>query len=247
MGKKLSYKVDWSKDKGNSVGDVVMLAQHARTELGIVSFLGQAPLYEYHAELANQAFQKSFELHDLVLRLPINENTNTRFMSDDKLVSDIYKSGSSLVVNVYLLFEHLTLSMLISNYRRSDPATFKKFENEKLEEKLKHIIKNILGIDELLRLPGYGMLFSDLEKVRHALNHPRGTNIYSTDESEWDKVPIAWFVSGKHLNAFHYIVEFHKRLTQELEKHARSLISPGTITNISPIVADVYTEPKTKK
>ena len=82
MGRKIKTDIDWSLDKGNKVGDVVVLAQHAQTKLGVVSFLGQAPVYDYYANLVKEAYAKSQKLHERVLELPILSGPNLRYLQD---------------------------------------------------------------------------------------------------------------------------------------------------------------------
>ena len=242
MGKQLNLKVDRSQDQDYPEGSRVMFIQHALTNLGIVSFQAQAPLYDYHGDLANKAYRKSFKLHDEVLRLPIEQPSNFRTL-DEKLLPQVYKTGSDLVMNTYLMFEHLSRYMLGSHYLPGGEEVYFSLEDKELKEKLKHIITEILDKPELLRHKGYGILFSDWEKMRHSITHPKFSNIYSADKADWDNVPIAWMVSGKHIQAFSDITFFFGELLGNWKTLERPN-KPGTLTNIEPVVSGVHTQAK---
>lgn len=243
MGKQLNLKVDRSKNQAYPAGSRVMFIQHALTKLGIVSFQAQAPLYDYHGDLANKAYRKSFKLHDEVLRLPIEQLSNFRTL-DEKLLSRIYTTGSDLVMNTYLIFEHLSRYMLGNQYLPSNQETYFSLEDKELKEKLRHIIIEVLHQPALLQHRGYGVLFSNWEKMRHAINHPKFSNIYSADKANWDNVPIAWMVSGKHIRAFSDITFFFGELLGSWKALEPLPGKPGTLTNIQPVVSGVHTQAK---
>ncbi len=243
MGKNLKLNIDRSQDRAYPAGSRVMFIQHALTRLGIVSFQAQAPLYDYHGGLANKAYRKSFKLHDKVLRLPVEQPSNFRTL-DEKLLPQIYTTGSELVMNTYLMFEHLSRYMLGSHYLPGNEDMYYSLEDRELKEKLKHITE-IIGKPELLQHKGYGILFSDWEKMRHAINHPKFSNIYSADKADWDNVPIAWMVSGKHLDAFSDITFFFGELLSGWKVLERPN-KPGTLTNIEPVISGVHTQAKLK-
>ncbi len=246
MGKNLNLKVAKSVDRSYPAGSGVMFIQHSLTNLGIVSFQGQAPLYDYHADLANKAYRKSFKLHDKVLQLPVEEPSNFRTL-EDKLLAQVYKAGSDLVMNTYLMFEHFSRFMLGHNYLPGNETTYFALEDTELKEKLKHVVTQILNKNELLQHEGYGVLFSDWERIRHAINHPKFENLYSADRAMWDNVPIAWFVAGKHLDAFHDLTVFFKNLLETWQLHASQIVRPGTINNVEPVVSGVHTQPKNSR
>lgn len=235
MGRKINTAIDWSLDKGHKVGDIVQLVQFTQTRLGPVSFLGQAPTHDYYADLVNQAYENSKDLHDKVLELPVIEGLNARHLLDDSLLSDIYKNGSNLTVNLYLMFEHLALHIGITIFRSTDVGLFQEFEAKELKDKMKQIIE-ALDVGDLVKSEGFGVLFSDIEKARHAINHPKGDNIYSVDENRWDDVPISWFVSGKHVEACSKIIGFYNQIIDEWIKYSEQHEKPGVIKLDGPMV-----------
>lgn len=243
MGKNLKLKVDMSQDKSYQAGSHILFIQHALTEFGIVSFQAQAPLYDYHGDLANKAYRKSFKLHQKVLKLPIEQPSNFRRL-DDNMLAAIYQSGNELITNTYLMFEHLSRYMLGHSYLPNQEAIYFSMEDKELKEKLKHIIVDILKKQDLLTYSGYGALFSNWEKIRHSINHPKFKNIYSADKSKWDTVPIAWMVSGKHLDAFHDLTIFFQDLLDEWEGYASKIATPGSIVNMQPVVSGAHTQLK---
>jgi len=243
MGRAIKLKVDKSIDREYPEGSRVMFIQQSLTTLGIVSFQAQAPLYDYYADLANSSFKKSFKLRDKVLELPIDKRSGFREL-DEKLLAKIYTSGSCLVMNSYLLLEHFSRYALASAYLPGNEKTYFALEDKELKEKIKHIIVDLLDNKELLKEKGYGVMFSDFEKIRHAINHPKFANIYSADKNKWDSVPIAWFVAGKHVEAFHDMTVFYTKLLKNWHEYARKNQRPGTITNLQPIVSGVYAQPK---
>jgi hypothetical protein len=243
MGKKITHDIDWSLDRGNEAGDIVMITQHTRTELGVVSFPGQAPFYDYYAKIVNEAYAQSQSLHQRVLELPVDESSKMRHMFASDLLSSIYSYGSQLIVNLYLMFEHFALYAGITVFRRASPAHYDEFENMELKDKLKDLFKEF-QVSELTKSPGFGVLFSDVERVRHAINHPKGDNLYSVDESKWDNVPIAWFVSGKHLEATAKCIELYNKVHDVYTSYVATHKQPGKITLEGPIVNRDYYAPK---
>lgn len=243
MGRKIKRRIDWSLDKGNDAGDVVMLAQHAQTSLGVVSFLGQAPTYSYHARIAEEAYQKARELQEKVLELPVSEDNNVRYLFDNSLLEEVYITGSQMTINAYLMLEHIVLHVGITLFRQKYPEKFTHFEKKELQDKLKAVLEG-LQLEELVKSKGYGVLFSDIERVRHAIHHPKGDNIYSTDACKWDHIPIAWFVSGRHLLAYGNVAELYSQVLDGWNKYMESNKTPGTITLDGPIMFEGYSAVK---
>ena len=89
--------------------------------------------------------------------------------------------------------------------------------------------------------PGYSMLFQELEQIRHAINHPKNENIYNSGKNSWDKVPLAWGVSGK---AFKFFDESTK-LFNEMYKAWQSVKSiyskPGNLTGLQRGIKSLHT------
>lgn len=242
MGKKITLKVDKTLDRDYPAGSIVVFQQHANTKLGLATFTAQAPLYDYHGELANKAFRSAFRLNKKVLELPVEKPSNMRRI-DDKMLAKLYMHGSMMIENVYIMFEHLTRYMLGAYYLPGKESDYYAIENKELKGKLSHVLQ-ILNRSDLKKSTGYGVLFSELERARHAINHPKFKTIYSADESNWDTVPIAWIVAGKHLDAFHEITGFHRSLMETWDANAPNLKKPGTLTALQPIVSGVHTQIK---
>lgn len=246
MGRKIKTQIDWSKDKGNEKGDVVMLAQHARTSLGAISFLGQAPTYAYYANIVNESYEKSHSLHNRVLELPVSKDSNFRHIFDNNLLAEIYEEGSKLTTGIYLMFEHLTFHVGITMFRSRGKQLFEDYERKELKDKLKNLFKS-LDLKDLEQSKGYGVLFADIERARHAINHPKSTNIYAVDSDHWDEVPIAWFVSGKHLDACEKSINMYNKLHDAWTGYMETHKIPGEIIIDGPIVFDGYSAPKNRK
>lgn len=233
MGKKIKTEIDWSLDKGNDKGDIIMLAQHAQTNLGVVSFLGQAPTYDYYANEVNRYMEVSKQLHDEVLELPVLNNS-IRYLLDNELLADIYQAGSGLVINLYLMYEHLAIHAGIALFRNRNRSRFKRYEELSLSEKIKDIL-SFLSISEMVESSGYGGLFSNIERARHAINHPKSSNIYTTDSDKWDEVPLAWFVSGRHIVECSKAIELYNDTRKKWFEYQENNKVPGSLILEGPL------------
>jgi len=181
-----------------------------------------------------------------VQELPISKDSNFRYLFDNNLLAEIYEEGSKLTANIYLMFEHLALHVGITIFRSGDKRLFEGYEGKLLKDKLKDLFKS-LDLEDLERSEGYGVLFADIMRARHAINHPKSTNIYAVDSDRWDEVPIAWFVSGKHLNACEKSISLYNKLHDAWTQYMKAHEIPGEIIIDGPIVFDGYSAPKNRK
>lgn len=234
MGKRLKVISDPSRDRGHEAGAKVIFMQPSEAELGSILF--QRQMHWVHSAKASQkAFDKLDKLQNEVL-LSEPDGGNYRHIRDSVLLGDIFISGCDLVNHTYLLYRHLS-HWIISTVHvwpdnsQEDKATMAHYESRSIdyEAPLNYVVKGILKREDLLKHKGYSFITGEWKDIRHALNHPNHENVYSADPDKWDKVPLAWFVSGRFRNEFKSIIEFHNELLKEWKKILPSYKRPGTI------------------
>jgi hypothetical protein len=117
---------------------------------------------------------------------------------------------------------------------------FEKLEKLELKEKLKHIITNIIKKPDLVSSRGYSMLFQELEQARHSINHPRNENTYNCGDTTWDKVPLAWGVSGKSLKFFEHSAKLFNNLYSDWKTVEPQYAKPGVLTGLKRGVKSLH-------
>lgn len=101
-------------------------------------------------------------------------------------------------------------------------------QGEDLNTRLLKVLKQLNYPNDLGNDPRYGQL-TELQLIRNAIEHPDQTTIYNHEEANWDKVPLAWVVSGKAIRAYaaarslvNEVIQFWSDKKEEFER-------PGTL------------------
>ncbi len=244
MGRKVKVQSDPNLAKPHAAGAKVELVQPAIHDLGLI-YIGHPYYWGLHARYANAGFNRLKKYIDLILQKQ-PDNTNVRSVHDFNLISKIYKSTCDLVTHTYMSYEYFSLFVLTAVYLNvnstdEDKKVFKELENKELKEKLRHIIVSILKEPNLVNSTGYSMLFQELEQIRHAINHPKNENIYNCGENTWDKVPLAWGVSGKSLKFFEESAKLFNEIYKSWQKIEPNYSKQGTLTGVQRGIKSLHT------
>ena len=244
MGRKVKTQSDPNLAKPHAAGAVVELVQPAIHDLGLIYF-GHPYYWGLHARFANAGYLRLKRYIDIILQKQ-PDKANARSIHDFKLIGKAYKATCDLVMHTYLSYEYFTLFILTTVYLNShsteeDKKKFNELEPKELKEKLRHVLVEVIKKPHLVNSLGYSMLFQELEQTRHAINHPKNENIYNCGQNTWDKVPLAWGISGKCLKFFEESVKLFNEIYKEWLKIEPNYSKPGTLTGVQRGIKSLHT------
>lgn len=244
MGKKVKTISDPSLARSHGAGAVVEFVQIALHDLGMIH-IGHSRYWTLHARYANAGCKRLKRYIDKILAQTPSAD-NVRSVHDAVFITKIYKATFDLVVHTYLTYEHFVLSTLTTIYlypgaSDEDKKKFSELEKLELKEKLRFIIVEILKKPELVTSKGYSMLFVELEQTRHALNHPKNDNTYNCGDMTWDKVPVAWGISGKSLKFFESSADLFNSIYKEWIAIEAQYTKPGVLTGMKRGLRSMHT------
>ena len=222
MGKKVKVESDPKSAKSHAEGAVVELVQPAIHDLGMI-YIGHPYYWGMHARYANSGYQRLKKYIDQILQKQ-PDKTNVRSVHDFRFINKAYKATCDLVIHSYLTYEYFSLFVLTSVYLN-----------------VKHILTVIIKKPELVNSSGYSMLFQELEQTRHAINHPKNENIYNCGKNTWDKVPLAWGMSGKALKFFEESAKLFNETYKAWNAIEQTYSKPGTLTGVQRGIKSLHT------
>ena len=117
---------------------------------------------------------------------------NERNVTDWDLLQMIYVAGITLVVQAVLAFHHKTLEIEQTVGLQPGPK-------DDIGDRLRASLSTI-GFRNLANDPAW-VKFIELHKYRDATMHPAESNLYAPAGQTWANVPLAWYASGKALDA----------------------------------------------
>jgi len=88
-----------------------------------------------------------------------------------------------------------------------------------------------LNLNHYAHTPGYQGL-AELLPIRDALEHPKEENVYQGDENNWDRVPLAWFISDRGIEAYDRFSEWFGLVTDDWMKYLKERNDPPTTLNL---------------
>ncbi|MBN8726060.1 MAG: hypothetical protein J0M03_24405 [Acidobacteria bacterium] len=206
MAKKIHTESDPSLARSHEAGAKVTISQIALHEQYGTLFIGWPDYWTLHINFADDAYKKLVEIEESILRIEPNQKSHIRLVDDETIIVQGYKEGFDFIVHLYLALEHYTLNVLRVVYGNRNVDALRKFEKRELSQKTRHILNKIINRPDLINSKGYSCLFSDLEQVRHRYNHPLSENIYNG--TDWEKVPLAWILSGKFKKNYNSMIKF---------------------------------------
>lgn len=244
MGKKIRVTSDPKLAKSHKKGAVVDFVQPAVHPLGLI-YVHYPYYWSLHARYSSLAYERLKSYIDVVLAQPADKS-NARSIHDFNLINKMYKATCDLVIHSYLLFEYLSLSILTAVYlypgaNDEDKKKFQGVEQYELKDKVRHILKNIIKRPDLVNSKGYSMLFQELEQIRHSINHPTNDSVYNAGKNTWDKVPLAWAISGKAIKYFDEMTMLFNAMYKEWNKVQPQYSKPVTLTGVQRGIESLQT------
>lgn len=181
--------------KAHQAGEAIQRIQHAEhARLGTISYEIRR-LWELHYLTARSGCMSLRQLHERVLHLPVETSGSRMLAAADTpdLTLLIYVAGTQMVLNTMLTMQHFCHEIervLGAEPQRSGTISAR--------------IKDAFALAEIpvsASSPGYSALQEIIER-RDAVEHPRRDNVFSTDPTGWDNVPMGWFLSERALTSF---------------------------------------------
>jgi hypothetical protein len=197
---------------------VYLVQQLVHEPVGALAYRWSAQ-WQAHANLAQGAAQELELVHAQLVDVP--ELSGHVRLVPDALATTAYEAGSSMVSNVVRTLRHLAAAMvweanIVIEYGRA------------LDE-LRDATGKV-GLDPLINSPGYHGA-AEIVQVRDALEHPKTSNLYQGNDTDWDKVPLAWILSNRSLAAYNAYVGWLNRLGADFEAwRAARPPQPTTLT-----------------
>ena len=230
MGKKVKSSSDPNLAHAHKAGTPVQLVQISKHEvLGMCAF----PPLNCEAVLFDRA-EKAFDsLKNLLEYVDTIEPSKAqiRYFDDNGRLFQLFESGFLLIVDLYLFFEYFTIRVL--NTRKAKDAlgenAVEEIEAQTLKEKLARIFKEVIKDESMADHQGYIDLVGVWNDMRSALHHPKRKNTINGDPVDWDKVPFAWLIAGKHIKPYREILSFKEELISALKKEGCFDATPGTL------------------
>jgi hypothetical protein len=155
-----------------------------------------------------------------LLELPIGE-ANERNVRDVDFLYTIYVAGTTLVVQAVLAFHHKTLE--IEQTLGLTPGTM-----DDIGDRLRKALTTI-GFRSLDRDPTWER-FVEIHKYRDAAMHPTQDNLYAPAGQTWVNVPLAWYASGKALEASRIATTLFDEISNHWESKRQEFSHPVTVT-----------------
>jgi hypothetical protein len=191
LGRNPRFSPDPRRAHPHEAGASVLLLQPSvHDRIGAVGILGPFMIqgrWAEHYEEAMSSFAEFEEIEARLVALPLDQDgSGIRSTGDTTFVSDVYRAGTRAVLSAILALQHLTaeieLVMKVS------------LDSQDLGTRLQIAMRSI-GFASHATVTGFDSV-PELERIRHAIEHPTAANLYSHD---WDKVPIAWMFSDRPL------------------------------------------------
>jgi L-rhamnose mutarotase len=239
MGKKIVTKTNTKTSTSHPAGAKVTWLQPVYGEHGNM----HTKRYRLWTILRADAEELYIQLNELQLQInQINPSAINGFRelhdeAHNDLMEAYIKAGYKFIESIYLMFQDLTSEVIGHFLLPGEEEKYKEINGRDLNQKLEYVCKIVLEDKALVGHSGYIALFSEFEIRRHALNHPDAWNTYNASDNDWDKVPLAWLLSGRYKKNYERIDDLLEILMPAIEKKYKELERPGTITAVRGIVS----------
>jgi len=172
-----------------------------------------------HVNIAHAAYERVVVIQDRVAQIAPNES-KIRLAFDEALLLDAYDAGTSMVSNAVRSVRHLAQEIAA---KHGQLLTTKRAADNIIEATA------AVGIDCRVNQPCYEGL-SEIVRVRDAIEHPDATNVYQSDGTTWDKVPLAWILSDRSTKAYVRYREWIDVIAADWKAWQESQSQPTTLT-----------------
>ncbi|MFA5774689.1 MAG: hypothetical protein WC864_04840 [Ilumatobacteraceae bacterium] len=172
--------------------------------------------WAFEISLADESFDKLAALHLEVLALPLDES-NMRNIFDLDFLKKIYCEGTDMVSHAIRAVQHLGQTMEIRMGRELEATT----ALERIRE-----AASCFGINDYSGHPSYEG-FTELLQIRHAIEHPKASNVFRVG-NDWDKMPLAWMLSERGLQAYERFRTWFDLLVTDWENYCTANAQPAS-------------------
>jgi hypothetical protein len=233
MGRDQKLRSDPARAREHATGapvNVIQILTHDR--LGAIGYFWPRH-WVFHARMAEEAANQLVELHRQLVSFPVHTVNGIRSIEDMAYIEAVYRAGTGMVISIILALQHLCEEI---------ERTLKiQLRESTLDGRLKEVL-SATALAEPTTRPGYAK-FIELEAIRDAIEHPKGTNTYNGAPGQWDQVPLAWFLSERSLVAFSGCSQFVKSIVDDWQQRAKELDAPAELT----VQRGVYSQRQFKK
>jgi hypothetical protein len=190
MGRRTRLRSDEELAYPHKAGATIILIQVlAHRTFGAIGYAWNEPWKMEHDLSANsRETLKSLQVRILSID---PGKSNMRNIYNNDLLQEIYSAGSDMVVRAVRAVQYLAEAM--------ERMSGEKLMETTVERRLKEATAK-LNLNHYAQNPSYQGL-AELLPIRDALEHPKPENVYQSDENNWDKVPLAWFISDRGIEA----------------------------------------------
>jgi hypothetical protein len=172
-----------------------------------------------HYSAARRGARDLSKCHDKVLQHEPGPNA-MRAITDEELLEEVYDAGNTMVSHAVRAVQHLA-EEIERNYKTQ-------LRGQTIEERINEAAALFSTQPYNLHIDYSGL--AEVVGVRDALEHPQAGNTHNTDPNAWDRVPLAWMLSNRSLDAWGRFDRWFKRLSGDWDAHLPTLSKPGTIT-----------------
>jgi len=233
MGKDQQLRNDPTRAREHAAGapvNVIQVLTHS--QLGAISYFWPRH-WMFHAHAAEAAASQLAGLHQRLVSFPVNTTNAIRSVEDMAYIGAVYVAGERMVVEAVLTLQHLCEEIERTLKIRLQESTL----SGRLREAL-----NAAALAGLTQRPGYAK-YVELAEIRDAIEHPKEMNTYNGAPGQWDRVPLAWFLSERGLAAFQGCSQFIKSIVEDWETRSQELAAPAELT----LERGVFSERQFKK
>jgi len=168
---------------------------------GMIAF-GLPSYWAFHFQLGTENAKRLQAVHRRVLALDPG-SSKIRAIHDEALLLTAYDAGSAMVSNAVRAVQHLAheVEVVFATPLRSVTAEDRAREAASLfTDRAVHADPDYQGLAELVA-------------IRDAIEHPKAEN--TNNPTEWDRVPLAWLLSGRRPAAWQRFDLWFGRLATE--------------------------------
>ena len=219
MGRNVNLRTNSKLAEAHAAAASVFVVQPlAHSRFGAIAYAWPRH-WTLHYSLAQTGAHELSKCHDKVLEHEPGPNA-MRFISDETFLREIYSAGNAMVSNAVRAVQHIAEEIERLHKVQLRGITVE----ERINEAAALFSTEAYNAD--VDYAGLG----EINGIRDALEHPRASNTYSTDPNGWDRVPLAWMLSNRSLEAWSRFDRWFSRVSGDWEKYLPTLATPGTIT-----------------
>jgi hypothetical protein len=171
------------------------MLQHAEhPQFGSISYEARR-LWTLHGQIARSGYIQLRQHHERVLRVPLASSGDRMLMQRDTpdLTLLVYVAGTQMILNTVLTMQHFCQEI--------EHVTSAALRESDIGARTREAFCAAGLAVDTAQDPGYSALREIVEK-RDAIEHPKRKNTFNSHPTEWDQVPLNWFLTERAPRAF---------------------------------------------